>query len=63
MKVYPIKFNPILKEKIWGGDKLCSVLSKETNKENVGESWEISDVSGNVSEVSNGIYKGFKIIR
>ena len=58
MKVYPIKFNPILKEKIWGGSKLGSLLGKDTNKDNVGESWEISDVNGNVSEVSNGAYRG-----
>jgi mannose-6-phosphate isomerase len=58
MKVYPIKFNSILKEKIWGGHKLGSVLSKQTTKDNIGESWEISDVNGNVSEVSNGLYKG-----
>lgn len=58
MKVYPIKFNPILKEKIWGGNKLGNLLGKDTNKENVGESWEISDVNGNISEVSNGVYKG-----
>ncbi|MGB6267759.1 MAG: type I phosphomannose isomerase catalytic subunit [Olleya sp.] len=58
MKVYPIKFNPILKEKIWGGNKLKTLLGKNTNKDNIGESWEISDVNGNVSEVSNGIYKG-----
>ncbi|WP_452227155.1 type I phosphomannose isomerase catalytic subunit [Lacinutrix cladophorae] len=58
MKVYPIKFNPILKEKIWGGNKLGTLLGKDTNKNNVGESWEISDVNGNISEVSNGAYKG-----
>ena len=58
MKVYPIKFNPILKEKIWGGHKLGSVLSKDTNKDNIGESWEISDVNGNISEVNNGVYQG-----
>jgi len=58
MKVYPIKFNPILKEKIWGGHKLGSMLSKDTDKQNIGESWEISDVNGNVSQVNNGIYKG-----
>jgi mannose-6-phosphate isomerase len=61
MKVYPIKFNPILKEKIWGGHKLGSVLSKDTNKDNIGESWEISDVNGNVSEVSNGLYQGVNL--
>ncbi|MBT8393455.1 MAG: class I mannose-6-phosphate isomerase [Flavobacteriaceae bacterium] len=58
MKVYPIKFSPILKEKIWGGNKLNTLLGKQTSKENVGESWEISDVNGNISEVSNGAYKG-----
>jgi len=58
MRVYPIRFNPIFKEKIWGGNKLKDVLSKDTNKQDVGESWEISDVNGNVSEVSNGVYKG-----
>ncbi|WP_298496262.1 type I phosphomannose isomerase catalytic subunit [uncultured Algibacter sp.] len=58
MKVYPIKFNPILKEKIWGGNKLFSVLGKGEDKDNIGESWEVSDVNGNVSVVSNGFYKG-----
>ncbi|AUC82543.1 type I phosphomannose isomerase catalytic subunit [Lacinutrix sp. Bg11-31] len=58
MKVYPIKFNPILKEKIWGGNKLGNLLGKDTDKDNVGESWEISDVNGNISQVSNGAYKG-----
>jgi mannose-6-phosphate isomerase len=58
MKIYPIKFNPILKDKIWGGNKLSSVLGKQTNKSNVGESWEISDVNENISVVSNGNYAG-----
>ena len=58
MNIYPIKFRPILKEKIWGGNKLNALLGKETDKDNVGESWEISDVNGNISEVSNGEYKG-----
>ncbi|MHA7056304.1 type I phosphomannose isomerase catalytic subunit [Aquimarina sp. M1] len=55
---YPIKFEPILKEKIWGGNKLKNVLNKKTTKKSVGESWEISDVNQNVSVVSNGIAKG-----
>ena len=58
MNVYPIKFNPILKEKIWGGNKLKNILGKQTESSNVGESWEISDVKGNISIVSNGQYKG-----
>ena len=58
MNVYPIKFNPILKEKIWGGNKLKNILGKQTKSSNVGESWEISDVEGNISVVSNGQYRG-----
>ena len=51
---YPIKFRPILQEKIWGGNKLRDILNKQTDKENVGESWEISGVKDFISEVSNG---------
>jgi mannose-6-phosphate isomerase len=61
MKIYPIKFNPILKEKIWGGTKLKNVLGKPSLLDNVGESWEISDVNGNVSVVNNGFYKGHNL--
>ena len=53
-KHYPIKFQPIFKEKIWGGNKLKSVLNKETDLNNIGESWEISDVDSDVSIVING---------
>lgn len=56
--LYPLKFNPILKEKIWGGQKLKALLHKNSDLPNVGESWEISDVDGNVSTVSNGSLKG-----
>ncbi|SDW40339.1 mannose-6-phosphate isomerase, type 1 [Lutibacter oricola] len=55
---YPIKFNPILKERIWGGEKLITTFKKKSEKANIGESWEISDVEGDVSIVSNGALKG-----
>ncbi|MDR5590350.1 type I phosphomannose isomerase catalytic subunit [Christiangramia sp. SM2212] len=55
---YPIKFKPILQEKIWGGNKLRDILNKETDKENVGESWEISGVKDFISEVHNGSEAG-----
>ena len=58
MIAYPIKFEPILQEKIWGGTKLKSLLNKASDKENIGESWEVSAVKNNVSIVSNGVYKG-----
>lgn len=56
--LYPIKFTPILKDKIWGGQKLKSILNKQSDSLNVGESWEISDVEGDTSVISNGILKG-----
>ena len=59
MKIHQlIKFTPILKEKIWGGKKLTTILNKVSNKEAIGESWEISDVKNEVSVVSNGVLKG-----
>jgi mannose-6-phosphate isomerase len=57
-KLYPIKFTPILKDKIWGGKKLNTLLHKESTLPNIGESWELSDVEGDTSIVSNGSLKG-----
>lgn len=56
-----LKFDPILKEKIWGGEKLINLLSKKSDKKNIGESWEISDVENNTSMVSNGDLKGMSL--
>jgi mannose-6-phosphate isomerase len=55
---YPIKFTPILKDKIWGGEKLMNILHKNSKRNDIGESWELSDVEGNVSVVANGSLKG-----
>lgn len=55
---YPMMFEPILKDRIWGGLKLHTVLGKQQISDSIGESWEISNVPENVSLVSNGIYKG-----
>jgi mannose-6-phosphate isomerase len=54
----PLKFKPILKEKIWGGTKLANLLNKQTLSNNVGESWEIADVDNDVSIVLDGKYQG-----
>lgn len=55
--LYPLKFHPILKDKIWGGQKLASLLGKNSDSDKVGESWEISDVEGDESIVRNGSLK------
>ena len=59
--MYPLKFNPILKSMIWGGDKLRQYKGIETDQINIGESWEISGVPGNESVVSNGELAGTTI--
>ena len=60
MELYPLKFTPLFKYRIWGGSKLKTVLNKEYTEENIGESWEISDVSGDATRVENGFLKGYK---
>ncbi len=60
--LYPLKFEPILKEKIWGGQTLAGKYGKNgKGLKNVGESWEISAVSGDLSVVSNGFLAGNNI--
>jgi mannose-6-phosphate isomerase len=57
-QLYPLKFKPILKDKIWGGKKLNNLLNKEKASDKAGESWEISGVEGDISVVSNGFLAG-----
>lgn len=61
-ELYPLKFVPVLKEKIWGGNKLSKLLNKAVCKDNIGESWEISGVKGSVSVVSNGFLQGHSLV-
>ena len=57
--LYPLKFKPIYKDKIWGGQKLSQFLNKESSElDNCGESWELSGVEGDISIVAEGPLKG-----
>jgi mannose-6-phosphate isomerase len=56
--VYPLQFDPILKERIWGGEKLNTLLHKPISSKITGESWELSTVEGDVSVIANGALKG-----
>ncbi|MEL6917523.1 MAG: type I phosphomannose isomerase catalytic subunit [Bacteroidota bacterium] len=58
MKSYPLKFKPILKERLWGGTKLKDVLGKPIENHSTGESWELSAVPGDISVVANGELSG-----
>lgn len=56
--LYPLKFEPILKKILWGGDQICPFKGITPIEKGVGESWEVSHVKDNVSTVSNGSLKG-----
>lgn len=58
MNLHPLKFTPLFKYRIWGGEKLKAELNKEYSEENIGESWEISDVPGDETVVAEGDLKG-----
>lgn len=55
---YPLFFESIYKDRIWGGTKLQSVLNKNIPSTTTGESWELSVVEKNVSRIANGDFKG-----
>jgi mannose-6-phosphate isomerase len=59
--IYPLQFDPILKDRIWGGKKLNSELNKPITSDITGESWEISTVEGDVSVISKGTFKGISL--
>ena len=51
-ELYPLKFEPILKEKVWGGSNLVSRYHKKsTGSLHIGESWELSAIQENTSSL------------
>ncbi len=61
MLFYPLLFEPIFKERIWGGTKLKEVLYKSFDRLQIGESWELSTVENDISVVANGAFKGLNL--
>ena len=59
--MYPLKFEPILKQTLWGGDKIIPFKHLNDTLPNVGESWEVSAVDGSESVVANGPDKGLTL--
>ena len=51
-------FEPLLKQTLWGGDKIIPFKHLNDSLDHVGESWEISGVNGNETIVANGLQKG-----
>lgn len=61
MTPYPLKFEPILKPRVWGGRKMGSRLHKKLSAADIGESWELADLESDQSVVSVGPAKGTTI--
>lgn len=61
--LYPLKFKPILKSVIWGGSTITEFKNISPRQDGIGESWEISGVSGNVSVIANGYLEGTALDR
>jgi mannose-6-phosphate isomerase len=61
-ELYPLKFENVLKEKVWGGNALVSRYNKKpTGSLHIGESWELSAVADYQSVISNGFLAGNNI--
>jgi mannose-6-phosphate isomerase len=57
--LYPLIFNPIFKERIWGGREIEKLYGKKLPAGKlIGESWEISDRPNDESIVANGKFAG-----
>ncbi|MBK9137870.1 MAG: class I mannose-6-phosphate isomerase [Verrucomicrobia bacterium] len=57
--LYPLVFQPIFKERPWGGRELAALYQKPLPPDvRIGESWEISDRPGDASVIANGPLAG-----
>lgn len=56
--MYPIRFEPIYKDYVWGGNRIAREFHRNVDKACIAESWEICDRPESMSVVMNGPYKG-----
>ena len=60
--LYPLKFKPIFKDKIWGGRKIKDIIGLDYGKlPNCGEAWLLSGIWDEQSVVTNGDFEGDEI--
>lgn len=59
--MYPLKFEPIYKERIWGGRSLEKLFARQLPPGSVGESWDLSVYGNDVSRIANGVWQGRKL--
>ncbi len=57
--LYPLRFEPIFKHNLWGGQRLPGFLNRTPPHDNaIGEAWVVSDVEGSLSRVADGPLAG-----
>jgi len=57
--LYPLKFKPVFREKIWGGQKMKTSLGLDISSgTSIGEAWMLSGVPGSGTVVRNGFLEG-----
>ena len=56
--LYPLRFKPVYKDYIWGGDKIIRLFNRKEPPGIYAESWEVSDREDGMSVVSNGPLAG-----
>ena len=56
--LYPLKFHPVLRTMVWGGDRIAAYKGIETDQPSIGESWEVSAYPGMESVVAEGALAG-----
>lgn len=59
--LYPLLFDPILKEKIWGGSTLQKRYGRKLPSDRIGESWDVACHQNGTSVVANGFLKGMTL--
>lgn len=62
MRFYPLRLEPIYKEKIWGGNGLEKLYNRKLPNDKIGESWELAAHPHGMSVVKNGIHKGKSLL-
>ena len=57
----PFKFYPILKQTLWGGERIVPYKKLDSRLTHVGESWELSGIAGSESVVAEGPCAGYTL--
>lgn len=58
---YPLMFEPVLKEMVWGGTLLSEKYGRCAKSDKIGESWDVSCHKNGESAVANGMFRGFSL--